>query len=95
MEAATFGQRVHRAVLDHGVKLSGASVHFCDEEYDTGPIVIQKAVPVLEGDTPETLASRVQAAEREIYPLAIQLFAEGRLRIEGRRVRILESERQT
>jgi len=84
-----YGARVHRAVLEYGVKLSGATVHFCDEEYDTGPIVLQKAVPVLDDDTPETLAERVHEAECEIYPQAIQLFAESRLRIDGRRVRVL------
>jgi phosphoribosylglycinamide formyltransferase-1 len=86
-----YGMRVHRAVLEYGVKVSGATVHFCDEEYDTGPIILQKPVPVLDDDSPESLAERVQAAEREIYPRAIQLFAEDRLRIEGRRVRILPS----
>jgi phosphoribosylglycinamide formyltransferase-1 len=84
-----YGMRVHRAVLEYGVKVSGATVHFCDEAYDTGPIILQRAVPVLENDTPESLAARVQEAEREIYPEAIRLFAEDRLRIEGRRVRIL------
>jgi phosphoribosylglycinamide formyltransferase-1 len=84
-----YGMRVHRSVLEYGVKVSGATVHFCDEEYDTGPIILQKPVPVLDDDTPESLAERVQEAEREIYPRAIQLFAEDRLRVEGRRVRIL------
>lgn len=84
-----YGERVHRAVLEYGVKLTGVTVHFLDDEYDTGPIILQEAVPVREDDTPETLAERVQAKERELYPEAIQLFSEGRLRIEGRRVRIL------
>jgi phosphoribosylglycinamide formyltransferase-1 len=84
-----YGERVHRAVLEYGVKLTGVTVHFLDEEYDTGPIILQEAVPVMEDDTPETLATRVQEKERELYPRAIQLFADGRLRIEGRRVRIL------
>jgi phosphoribosylglycinamide formyltransferase-1 len=84
-----YGMRVHRAVLEYGVKVSGATVHFCDEEYDTGPIILQKTVPVLDDDTPESLAERVHELELEIYPRAIQLFAEDRLRIEGRRVRIL------
>lgn len=84
-----YGMRVHRAVIDYGVKISGCTVHFADEGYDTGPIILQKAVPVLDDDTPETLAARVQAAEREIYPEAIRLWIEDRLRIEGRRVRIL------
>ena len=84
-----YGHRVHEAVLARGCKVSGATVHFCDDEYDHGPIILQEAVPVLEGDTPDTLAARVQAAERRLVPEAIRLFAEGRLRIEGRRVRIV------
>jgi phosphoribosylglycinamide formyltransferase-1 len=84
-----YGERVHRAVLESGVKVTGVTVHFLDEEYDTGPIILQEAVPVLDDDTAESLASRVQEKERELFPKAIQLFAEGRLRIEGRWVRIL------
>ena len=84
-----YGHRVHEAVLARGCKVSGATVHFCDDEYDHGPIILQEAVPVLEGDTPDTLAARVQAAERRLVPEAIRLFAEGRLRVEGRRVRIV------
>ena len=84
-----YGLRVHRAVLDYGVKVSGCSVHFADEEYDRGPIILQRTVPVLEDDTPHTLAERVFAEECKAYPEAIQLFAEGRLTIEGQRVRIL------
>lgn len=84
-----YGRRVHEAVLASGVRLTGVSVHFCDEEYDHGPIILQEAVPVLEGDSVESLARRVQRVEYEIYPRAIRLFAEGRLRVEGRRVRIL------
>jgi phosphoribosylglycinamide formyltransferase-1 len=84
-----YGDRVHRAVLEYGVKVTGATVHFCDEEYDTGPIILQHAVPVEEDDTVETLKARVLEVEYELYPRAIQLFAEGRLRLEGRRVRIL------
>ena len=83
-----YGHRVHEAVVASGVKVSGPTVHFCDDHYDTGPIILQQAVPVLDDDTPETLAARVQAVERELVPEAIRLFAEGRLRIEGRRVRI-------
>ena len=84
-----YGQRVHEAALAAGVKVSGCTVHFVDDEYDHGPIVAQQAVPVLEEDTPESLAQRVFAAECELYPAAIRLFAEGRLRIEGRRARVL------
>jgi formyltetrahydrofolate-dependent phosphoribosylglycinamide formyltransferase len=82
-----YGHRVHEAVLAAGVKLSGATVHFVDSEYDHGPIVLQEAVEVRDDDTPETLAARVQAAERRLVPEAVRLFAEGRLRIDGRRVR--------
>jgi len=84
-----YGARVHQAVLDAGVRVSGATVHFADDSYDTGPIILQEAVPVLAGDTAATLAARVQAAERRLVPEAIRLFAEDRLVIEGRRVRIL------
>jgi len=84
-----YGQRVHQAALEYGVKVSGCTVHFADQEYDHGPIVLQRAVPVLDDDTPQTLAQRVFQEECQAYPEAIRLFAEGRLRIEGRRVRIL------
>jgi formyltetrahydrofolate-dependent phosphoribosylglycinamide formyltransferase len=84
-----YGDRVHRAVLDAGVKISGCTVHFADACYDHGPIILQKAVPVDDDDTPATLAARVFAAECELYPQAIQLFAEDRLQVEGQRVRIL------
>lgn len=84
-----YGHHVHEAVLASGVKISGATVHFVDGQYDHGPIILQDAVPVLEDDTPDTLAERVQAKERELYPEAIRLFAEGRLRVEERRVRLL------
>jgi len=83
-----YGDRVYRAVLESGVKLTGATVHFCDDEYDTGPVILQKAIPVEEGDDVQALRERVMAVERELLPRAIQLFAEGRLRIEGRCVRI-------
>jgi formyltetrahydrofolate-dependent phosphoribosylglycinamide formyltransferase len=83
-----YGHHVHEAVLESGVKVTGVTVHFADEEYDHGPIILQKAIPVLEDDTPDTLAARVQELERKLYPQAIQLFAEGRLRIEENRVRI-------
>lgn len=85
-----YGHHVHEAVLQAGVKVSGATVHFADADYDRGPIILQEAVPVLEDDTPETLAQRVQAAERRIYPKAVALFAQGRLVREGRRVRIAD-----
>jgi phosphoribosylglycinamide formyltransferase-1 len=81
-----YGHRVHKAALEHGVKVSGCTVHFADNVYDHGPIILQRTVPVLDGDTPDTLAARVFAKECEAYPEAIRLFAEGRLRIEGRKV---------
>jgi phosphoribosylglycinamide formyltransferase 1 len=82
------GLHGQRQALEYGVKLAGATVHFVDEETDHGPIVIQAAVPVLEGDDEDALAKRILAAEHRIYPEAIRLFAEGRLKIEGRHVRI-------
>ncbi|HZP81410.1 MAG TPA: phosphoribosylglycinamide formyltransferase [Chthonomonadaceae bacterium] len=84
-----YGEHVHRAVLESGMKVSGCTVHFVDEQYDTGPIIVQTAVPVLEEDTPETLAARVLPEEHRAYVRAVQLFAQGRLRLEGRRVRVL------
>ena len=83
-----YGPRVHEAVLEAGVKVTGATVHFVDAGYDTGPIILQEALPVLEDDTPESLAARVQALERRLVPEAIRLFAAGRLVLDGRRVRI-------
>ena len=84
-----YGLRVHEAVLAHGVKITGATAHFASEVADDGPIILQKAVPVLEGDTPNTLQRRVmEEAEWKILPEAISLFCEGRLEIEGRTVRI-------
>lgn len=87
-----YGRRVYEAVLESGVKLSGATVHLSDDEYDEGPILLQEAVPVLEDDTVESLAQRVQAAERRLVPQAVQLFADGRVRVEGRRARITDKD---
>ena len=81
-----YGHHVHEAVVAHGCKVSGCTVHFVDNEYDQGPIIAQKAVPVLEEDTPETLAERVQAAERELYPEIIRAIAEGRVSRQERKV---------
>jgi len=86
-----YGHHVHEAVLRYGVKLTGCTVHFVDNVYDHGPIIVQKSVPVLDDDTPDTLAARVFAMECEAYPEAIRLFGEGRLCIEGRRVRVLDA----
>lgn len=81
-----YGMRVHKAVLAYGCKISGATVHLVDEHFDTGPVVLQDAVPVLDSDTPETLAARVLSLEHELLPAAVRLLASGQLRVEGRRV---------
>ena len=83
-----YGHRVHEGALAYGVKVSGCTVHFADNVYDHGPIILQRTVPVLDSDTPETLAERVFKEECEAYPEAIALYAAGRLRVEGRRVLI-------
>ncbi len=85
-----YGARVHRAVLERGVKVSGATVHFVDAEYDHGPIILQQALPVREDDDEHSLAARVQAVERALVPEALRLIAEGRVRIEDGRTRIDE-----
>ncbi|TYZ23009.1 phosphoribosylglycinamide formyltransferase [Selenomonas ruminis] len=84
------GAHAHRDVLAYGVKVSGCTVHFVDEGTDSGPIILQAAVPVLDGDTEETLGARVLEQEHIIYPQAIQLYCEGRLQVDGRHVRILD-----
>jgi phosphoribosylglycinamide formyltransferase 1 len=85
-----YGHHVHEAVLKDGCKVTGCTVHFVDDQYDHGPIILQKEVGVLPDDTVESLAARVQAAEREAFPQAIQLIADGRLKIiEDRRVEIV------
>ncbi len=83
-----YGMKVHEAVLASGARVSGATVHFVDENYDCGPIIIQQPVPVLPGDSAEELAKRVNAAELSIYPKAAALFCEGLLKISGRQVEI-------
>lgn len=80
------GLHAQRQALDYGVKLAGATVHVVDEGVDTGPIVLQASVPVRPDDTEESLSARILAEEHRLYPEAIRLFAEGRLRIAGRRV---------
>ena len=88
--AGYYGLHVHEAALAYGVKLTGATVHFVNEEPDGGPIVLQRAVEILEGDTPEVLQRRVmEQAVWHILPLAVSLFCEGRLCVEGRIVHIL------
>ncbi|MDI6871563.1 MAG: phosphoribosylglycinamide formyltransferase [Bacillota bacterium] len=84
------GLHAQRQALEYGVRVSGCTVHFVDEQVDHGPIVLQAAVPVLPADTEETLSARILAEEHRIYPEAIRLVAEGRVRVEGRRVWILD-----
>jgi phosphoribosylglycinamide formyltransferase-1 len=84
--SAEFPTRGGLAVRGEG---SGCTVHFCDNQYDHGPVVLQRTAPVRDDDTPDTLAARVFAEECVAYPEAIRLFAEGRLRVEGRRVRVI------
>jgi phosphoribosylglycinamide formyltransferase 1 len=85
------GLHPHRQALEHGVKVSGATVHFVEEGVDSGPIVLQAAVPLEPDDTEATLSARILAEEHRLYPAAVRLFAEGRLEIVGRRVRIKEA----
>jgi phosphoribosylglycinamide formyltransferase-1 len=85
------GLRPQRQALDHGARVSGATVHFVDDGVDTGPIVLQAAVPVMADDTEATLADRILVEEHRLYPEAVRLFAQGRLERDGRRVRIRET----
>lgn len=80
------GLNVQQHAIEHGVKVSGCTVHFVDEGLDSGPILLQASVPVLDTDTPESLAARILIEEHRIYPEALKLIAEGRISIEGRRV---------
>ncbi len=84
-----YGQRVHQAALDYGVKVSGATIIFVEAGVDSGPIILQEAVPVNDDDTVDSLASRVLLVEHRLYVQAVKLFSEGRLELSGRRVRIL------
>jgi phosphoribosylglycinamide formyltransferase-1 len=85
------GLEVQKKALEWGAKIAGCTVHFVTEGVDEGPIIIQAAVPVLEGDSSEALSERILKLEHQIYPRAVQLYAEGRLRVEGRRVQVLGS----
>lgn len=87
-----YGKRVHQAVVASGVKFTGVTVFFVDDNYDQGPIILQRTVAVEEGDTPEDVAARVLTVEHQAYPEAIRLFAQRRLRIEGHRVHVAPSE---
>ena len=84
-----YGRHVHEAVLEYGVKLSGATAHFANEAIDGGPVIAQRSVPVLDRDTPETLAARVLEVEHVLLPEVVALFCADRLVIEGRHVRVL------
>lgn len=84
------GLHVQKAALDHGVKFSGCTVHFVDKDMDTGPIIIQAVVPVLDNDTEDSLSERILRQEHKIYSRAIHLYAEGRLKIDGRRVLVID-----
>ncbi len=84
------GLHAQKQALDHGVKMAGCTVHFVDEMLDGGPIILQRCVEVKEDDTPETLAERILEQEHKIYPEAVKLFVENRLRIEGRKVKIIK-----
>ncbi len=85
------GLNVHQAVLDYGCKVSGCTIHFVTPDVDGGPIIAQKSVPVLEADTAETLQERILKEEHRLLPRAIQLFAQGKLKMEGRKVHVLEA----
>jgi phosphoribosylglycinamide formyltransferase-1 len=87
--AGMYGHYVHEAVIASGVKVSGASVHIVDEEYDRGPIIMQKTIDIVSNDTPESLASKVLKIEHEIYPAVIKAFAEKRIKIEGNKAWIM------
>jgi len=83
-----YGNIVHSKALEFGVKISGCTVHFVDQEYDNGPIILQRAVEVYEGDTPDSLNDRVFAAECQAFPEAVELLAQGRISVKGRIVKI-------
>ena len=83
-----YGERVHQAVLDYGARVTGATVHFVDENADTGPILLQKSVPVMEDDDAHTLSQRVLKVEHELLPLAVALLADDRVTVDGRKVTI-------
>jgi phosphoribosylglycinamide formyltransferase 1 len=88
-----YGDRVHQAVLDAGVKVTGCTVHFVDNEYDRGPIIWQQPVPVFDDDTVDTLAKRVFEVEKEAYPHVLRLLAAGRIKLENGRATILKGQR--
>lgn len=81
-----YGHHVHEAVIAYGVRWTGVTVHIVDNEYDHGPIVLQEPIEVLQDDTPDSLAERIHPVEHRLYPQALQLFAQGRIRLSGRRI---------
>ncbi|MDQ5843346.1 MAG: phosphoribosylglycinamide formyltransferase [Thermoproteota archaeon] len=83
------GLHAQKQALDYGVKISGCTVHFVDEGIDSGPVILQRAVPVMEGDSEESLSARILEQEHELYPRAVELFCEGRIKVQGRRVSII------
>lgn len=83
-----YGHRVHQAVLDKGAKVTGCTVHFVDNQYDHGPVIWQQPTPVFDDDTPDSLADRVFEIEKEAYPHVLRLLAAGKIKLDGRRVRI-------
>ena len=83
------GLHAQKQALDYGVKVSGCTVHFVDEGLDSGPVILQKAVPVIEGDNEESLSARILEQEHELYPEAVRLYCERRIKINGRRVSII------
>jgi phosphoribosylglycinamide formyltransferase-1 len=80
------GLHAQKQALDYGVKVSGCSVHFVEEGVDSGPVILQNAVPVMDSDDEETLSARILEQEHQLYPEAVRLFAEGRIKVQGRRV---------
>lgn len=83
------GLHAQKQAIEYGVKVSGCTVHFVDEGVDSGPVILQKTIPVMEGDSEETLSARILEQEHQVYPEAVRLFSEGRLKVEGRKVRVL------
>ena len=83
------GLHAQKQAVDYGVKVSGCTVHFVDDGVDSGPVILQKTVPVMEGDTEEALSTRILEQEHKAYPEAVRLYAQGRLKVEGRKVRVL------
>ena len=84
------GLHAQKQAFDYGVKISGCTVHFIDDNVDTGPIILQDSVPIYDSDTEEDLSNRILQLEHKLYPLAVKLFSDGKLRLEGRKVHFLE-----